>query len=192
MADQHRYGECERGFTLLELLAVIAILGLILVALTGGVRFAGRAWETQERLIARQGDLDAVQSVLRQMIASGHSFQGDSASLSFVGTLPRALNDGGLFDIVLRATEGRLVLDWQPHLNGAALPEEPMESELARNVSSVEFTYYFAKGDELGGWQRESKDKGKPPALVGVAVQNDKGRAWPPLVVATMIERAAK
>ena len=34
----------DSGFTLLELLVVISILGLILVALTSGVRFAGQAW----------------------------------------------------------------------------------------------------------------------------------------------------
>src|SRR5258708_39228865 len=88
----------DRGFTLLELLVVILILGLIVTALTGGVRFAGRAWATQERRIDRLDDVDAVQNVLRQLIASGYGFQGDASSMHFITTMPRALARGGLYD----------------------------------------------------------------------------------------------
>lgn len=191
MVDRRHNDKSERGFTLLELLVVVTILGLILVALTGGIRFAGRAWETQERMIARQGDLDAVQNVLRQLIASGQAFEGHAGALHFVGTLPRALKREGLFDIVLRTAGDRLVIDWQPHFKGAIPPGEAMETELARNVSALDFAYYFVKGEEPGGWKRESKDK-KRPALIQIALQNADGRAWPPLVVAPMIERTVK
>src|SRR6185503_4644696 len=49
----------DSGFTLLELLIATTILGLMLVALTGGVRFAGQAWDTQQRRSNLSGDLDA-------------------------------------------------------------------------------------------------------------------------------------
>ena len=59
------------GFTLLEVLVALTILGLILVALTNGVRFAGQAWERQERGAGKRGDTDAVQNILRTLIAGG-------------------------------------------------------------------------------------------------------------------------
>src|SRR5689334_9712496 len=46
------------GFTLLEVLIVIIILGLILAALSSGVRFAGKVWQVQQRDTTVQGDLD--------------------------------------------------------------------------------------------------------------------------------------
>ena len=89
-----RQSGAEHGFTLFELLIVVTILGLIVVAMTNGVRFAGRAWQAQERRSELQGDLDAVQNVLRQLITSATGFNGDGISLRFVGTLPDALARG--------------------------------------------------------------------------------------------------
>src|ERR1051326_7464806 len=90
------------GFTLMELLIVIVIFGMIQLMLFGGVRFAGRAWDMQERRIDRQGDFSAVQTVLRQMIASGRGFEGDGGTLRLVGALPKSLKRGGLFDIEIK------------------------------------------------------------------------------------------
>ena len=190
-----------RGFTLLELLVVIAIMGLILAALTGGVRFAGRAWQTQERIIARQGDRDSVQNLLRQLIASGRDFEGDRATLHFVGALPRALDREGPFDIVLRTEGDRLVIDWRPHFNSAApaaeldgtdAPSPSAETELAGNISGLGLAYYFVKSDGPSGWQTEVADKTNAPALVKISVQTADGEGWPTLVVAPMIESAEK
>lgn len=183
--------ELQGGFTLLELLVVITIFGFILVALTSGVRFAGRAWETQERIINQQGDLDAVQNALRQIITSGHSFDGDATSLRFVGRLPRALERGGLFDIELHTSQDRLVATWVPHFKGPAPPVDPAEAELARNVSRLDLAYYLGSGD-AGGWQFVSQDKKKPPALIAISLKTIDGRQWPPLVVAPMIEASFK
>src|SRR5438552_11372573 len=91
----------QAGFTLVELLVAITILSLILVALSGGVHFAGSAWRKQEELIGRQGDITAVQTVLRQLVASGRDFEGGSQDLKFVGQMPAALARGGLYDIEL-------------------------------------------------------------------------------------------
>jgi general secretion pathway protein J len=187
MRDRRARRAAERGFTLLELLVVITIFGLLLTALTGGVRFASRAWESQDRLIARQGDLDAVQNVLRQLIASGRSFSGGPASFHFVGTMPQSLRREGLFDIALAAADGRLVLAWQPHYNGPA-DAEAFHAVLAENVTGVRIAYFVAADDEPGAWLRELDKKDAHPALIRIALQTADGRAWPPLVVAPMIE----
>lgn len=176
------------GFTLLELLVVITIMGLIVVALTGGVHFAGRAWEAQERVIDRQGDLDSVQNVLRQLIASGKNFEGDAKSLRFVGRMPRSLARGGLYDIDLSVSAERLVIFWQPHFKGASAAADPTETELAKNVSSLDLAYYVAQTDTSSAWQRSAKDKDKQPALIALALQTDDGRHWPRLIVAPMIQ----
>jgi prepilin-type N-terminal cleavage/methylation domain-containing protein len=174
----------DDGFTLLELLVVIAVFGLILAALTAGVRFAGQAWEIQQRRAERQGDLDAVQNVLRQLIASGIGFQGNAVSLHFVSTLPLALARAGLYDVELRMTAGSLVLAWRPHFKGPAQNLEETETELTKGVTDIALSYSTA----AGGWQRVSQDRNAPPALIRVALELGDGRTWPPLIVAPMIE----
>lgn len=186
MIARKTYDKADSGFTLLELLIVTTILGLILVTLTSGVRFAGQAWEVQERHSNRQGDLDAVQNVLRQLMASATNFQGDASSLRFVSVLPRALARGGLYDIELRASANRLLFAWKPHFKGPALKTPPTEIELIKGVTGFELTYFVPPG----GWQHILDAGMRPPALVRVNVQLGEGRAWPPLVVAPMIDQS--
>jgi general secretion pathway protein J len=178
------FAKSDSGFTLLELLIVITILGLILMALTSGVRFAGQAWEVQERRSNRQGDLDAVQNVLRELMASATHFQGDAASLRFVSVLPLALARGGLYDVEIRASAHRLLFAWKPHFKGPSLRIPPTEIELIKNVTGFELTYYVPPG----GWQHVLTAEMRPPALIKVNLQLGEGRVWPPLVVAPMIE----
>jgi len=176
-------GQGEAGFTLLELLVAMTLLSLLLVALSGGVHFAGRAWQMQEERIGRQGDINAVQNVLRQMLASGQSFEGDSGSLRFVGKLPAALARGGLFDIELYRSGDRLLLSWRPHFKGlsASLPHN--EAGLLDGVAGLDLAYYIVPK----GWQRVASDKSKPMDLVAVKILLSNGREWPSLMIAPAI-----
>src|SRR5258706_5255714 len=130
------------GFTLLGLLIVITILGLIMAALTSGVRFAGQAWQTHQRRSAGQADLDAVQHVLRELMISGRSFEGNGTSLSFVNSMPEALARGGLYDIDLHTDGDQLVLVWGPHFKG---PKEAKitETVLAKGVTGLDLSYFM-------------------------------------------------
>lgn len=176
-------GSRTNGFTLLELLIVITILGMIVLALNGGVRFAGQAWLMQERRSAEFGDLDSVQAVIRNLIASGRRFEGDGTSLRFVSTLPEALARGGLYEVDLLSAGNRLVLDWKPSFNGPA-SFRSMETELARNVSGVSFSYFIPPE----GWQGTIPDKTKPPGLIRVTIRMNGGRTPPVFFAAPMVD----
>jgi general secretion pathway protein J len=174
----------QEGFTLLELLISITILAFIILALSEDVRFAGRAWSAQEQGSARQGDINAVQTVLRQMIASGVDFEGTNVSLKFVGTLPAALARGGLFDIQLSQSGDQLILAWQPYFKGPSAGFPLNQASLLKGVRSFDLAYYVASQ----GWQHLADDKAKPPALIGIGLHFTDGRNWPSLVVAPAID----
>jgi prepilin-type N-terminal cleavage/methylation domain-containing protein len=172
----------ESGFTLLELLISITIFAMILVALTSGFHFAGRAWDAQQQRDVRDGDVNAVQNVLRTMIGSGRAFEGDRASLRFVAGMPAALERGGLYDVELGRIGDRLVLSWRPHFRGFITPPAPQSAELLKGVVNLDMAYY--EGDQ--GWQRRLDGKSKPPDLIAIGLRFDDGRVWPQLVTAPL------
>ena len=134
----------HRGFTLLELLIVLVIFGLIMSALTQGALFARKAWNTQEQIVDRQGDLLSLQNFLHQLLQSGEGFKGDSDSLQFEGRLPRAIANSGHFDIELRLSANRLVLAWRPHNEGAAAPPDMTENRTGPGHYRTEFQLLFS------------------------------------------------
>jgi general secretion pathway protein J len=174
----------ESGFTLLELLVSITIFAMILVALTSGLHFAGRAWDRQQQSAVREGDVNAVQNVLRNMIASGHGFQGDRGSLKFVASMPQALERGGLFDVQLNLSGNRLLLSWVPHFKGFTTPPPPGSTELLKGVINLDVAYY----EGANGWQHQIDEKSKPPELIAIGLRFDDGRVWPTLVTAPLIK----
>jgi general secretion pathway protein J len=178
-----RQRRSEKGFTLLELLISIAILSMILVALTGGLRFAGNAWRAQEERNARQSDIQAVQGVLRQMIASGKSFEGGPDGLRFVGRLPDALARGGLYDIELAAAGDKLTMSWQPHFKGPGGNLTPQEASLVDGIVTASFAYHIPQQ----GWQPAGSSKTKPVDMIGIKAKLSNNRVWPALVAAPMV-----
>jgi hypothetical protein len=183
MGETAKQETSASGSTLLELLVVITILGLILAALSNGVHFAGQAWQSQERRSARQGDLDAVQNLLRNLIVSGTAFEGNGTSLRFVSELPEALARGGLYEVELHRIADRVVLSWRPHFKGVSSNTDTTDTTLVKDVTGLELTYYI----QAGGWQHVLTAAMNKPALIGIGLQTGE-RAWPLLVVAPMIE----
>jgi general secretion pathway protein J len=184
MSESASHNQRASGFTLLELLVVITILGLILIALGSGVRFAGQAWQSQERHIARQGALDPVQNVVRGLIASGTSFEGEGTSLRFVSELPEGLGRGGLYDVELHTEADALMLTWRAHFKGPSADSKSKETALIKNVTNLNFSYRV----EDSTWRTTIADKTKPPVLIRVTLATQDGRSWPPLVVEPMVE----
>jgi general secretion pathway protein J len=178
----------DAGFTLLELLIAITIFALIMVALTEGVHFSGRAWRSQESRNIQQGDVSAVQGVLRQMIASGQEFNGDAESLKFVGKLPAALARGGLFDIEIRSDDDGLALSWKPHFKGPTAHVQQNETRILDGVVTASFSYYF----ESQGWKHLTGSQTKPLQLVTIQARLANGRVWAPFVVAPVLAVPAK
>jgi general secretion pathway protein J len=177
--------EAEGGFTVLELLIVIAVFSLIVVMLSTGQQFATRAWHTQERQIDAQADVGAIQNALRQLLVAGRNFQGDDQSLQWIGPLPKALDRGGLFDITLSLDEGRLFLSWLPHFTGPKPKADPTTADLAKDVEEIKLSYYLPAATGAGNWAEGIKDK--KPALIKIAMKLGQGR-WPPLIIAPVLD----
>jgi general secretion pathway protein J len=192
----------QGGFTLLEMLVVVTVLGFLIIGLTQGVRTGLTLWEAQSRRVGETAELDAAARILRALLsgiapspsvgptggAGGLELKGSAASLAFVGDLPTGLGTTQRADITLELSRGRLVLRWTPHRHelSTADASPPTETELVGNVERLDLAYWGtpSSGQETG-WQAQW-DGPAIPELIRVRLvfsANDR-RRFPDLIAA--------
>ncbi|WP_431267067.1 PulJ/GspJ family protein [Dankookia sp. P2] len=188
------------GFTLLEILVALAVLGFLMLGLSQGLRFGLAAWDSQARLLGRGGDLDIADRTLRRIVTQivptddpqNPALRGTAHGFEAVTELPvTAALPTRQASVALGVDRtGRLVLRWTPYLHARRFgpPPPPEESELLRNLARIELGYWSAAagGGWLSGWARP-----EPPDLVRIRLVFARGdaRRWPEIVVAPMRER---
>ena len=189
----------DSGFTLMETLVALVVLGFIVAGLAQGLRFGLAAWDRQALAIDRDGALDSTDRTLRRLLAGmmpGSDPQnpaviGTNSRLAFTSTLPRGApaDPLRLSDIVLSVdAEHRLVMRWVPHLHArlAGAPT-PRQAVLLPGVASLGFSYYGgAAAGQGAGWTDRWQDN-QPPMLVRIHIGFVGGRLhWPDVIVAPM------
>ena len=190
----------EGGFTLLETLVALAVLGFLVLGLTHGVRTGLALWRAQSERIAKVADLDAAERTLRNLLesipanpngdatAGGTAFDGGPERLAFVGNLPTGLGTTRLASIELEVQDGRLVLSWTPHRHetSSAPPPKPIKTELVGRVKRLDIAYWGSPApDQPAAWQGRWQGP-QPPQLIRVRVEfgpRDR-RHWPDLIAA--------
>ena len=195
-------GDRQSGFTLLEMLVALVVLGLLVVGLSQGVRAGLALRQAQERHLADTAELDATMRLLRTILTrlpvaadgnrliapmGGDGFSGGPDHVSFVGDLPTGLGPIRRAEMTLHLRNRQLVLSWAPHrhvYSPAAPP--PTDAVLLHGVARLELAYWGAAvpGEETG-WQ-ERWDGSAAPDLIRVRLNFDKGdlRRWPDLIAA--------
>lgn len=189
----------ESGFTLLETLVALVVLGFIMAGLTQGLRFGINAWQAQASALAGRGDLDAAERTLRALIGrmepGGMAGQppllrGTPHGIAFTTELPQeavglATPDA---DVSLAVTDGHeLQLLWLEHIRNRTRPPPPPPGRVAllRDVKRLDIQYLGA-----AGWRTDWA--GSPlPKLVRIRIvfTEASGRHGPDIVVMPMREQ---
>lgn len=188
----------RNGFTLLEILVALVVLGFLMAGLTQGVRFGLQAWGMQTRGVARQADMDATLRALRRLIEQADpgeanesgTVQGQPHTLALRTRLPPSAGLAGELDSDVAIgvdAQHRLVLRAVPHPHAERLgpAPAPLSTVLLDHVDHVDFSYFRAAG-KGAGWHTAWADP-DPPALIRLRVGflgHDKQRQWPDLVAA--------
>ena len=189
----------DAGFTLLEIVAALAVFGILLVALSQGLQFGVRAGAIQARDNQRRQDIEAVDRSLRLLVRRIQpgddrnpvaALQGTATALELLTQLPFAPGP-----VASRQISGalevdaahRLVLRWalSPHaawLHGAP---PPTDTVLLENVRSLDIAYWKDAAGGGGQWQR-SWTETSPPSLVRMRITfgGEHPAVWPDIVVA--------
>jgi general secretion pathway protein J len=201
MAERQHF---SRGFTLLEILVALVVLGLLMTGLSEGLRLGLKSWDRQNTAIQARAELDAIDRVLRNILThlspgtgrGALGIEGKVDKFQFQSELPSAV---ALItrraDMALELDDRkRLVLRWRPHLHETPIGDPPPETEtvLLEGVQKLEISYW-SLGEGNGqppGWQNDWS-AAYLPSLIKLRLSFPKGdgRHWPDIVIAPLLEQ---
>jgi general secretion pathway protein J len=192
------------GFTLIELVIAITLMGLVLVALYGGLRLGLNSWDSGEQRAEAVNRLRAAQEFLRRQLTQSMTvyqindqqaqtavFVGRPDRIEFIAPMLTHFGQGGLYRIRVETGDGRLWLRWRAY--DRADPDAGVEQEtvLLNKVTAVEWGYFGPEPDGEPGqqpsqpsrWYSEWPSGKQRPQLVRLNLKLG-GEPWPDLVTA--------
>ena len=197
----------QTGFTLIELVIAITLMGLTLVALYSGLRLGLNSWDSGEQRAEEINRLRAAQEFLRRQLAQSMTiyqtneqqeqtvvFSGGPDRIEFVAPMLTHLGQGGLYRIQVEAADGRLWLRWRIYVRDDPEAGALQETVLLNHVSSVEWAYFGTDPEDRSrqkpqnppSWRSEWIITEHRPLLVRLTL-NLGGQPWPDLV-ASLVE----
>jgi general secretion pathway protein J len=195
----------QAGFTLLEVLVALTVLGFLFIGLNQGTRTGFALWNSQTRRISETEELDATARVTRALLTGipilpgaardavpqAIAITGEADRLAFVGDLPTGFGTTRRADITLVLSTGRFVLSWSPHRHerAGAPPIAPTETELIRGVDRLDLAYFGAASPEAPPeWHAQWAGPGLPLLIrVRLSFPKGDGRRWPDLIAAPQL-----
>jgi general secretion pathway protein J len=191
----------EHGFSLLELLVCLVVLGSLLVALTQGLQVGLRAWVVEGRISGSGTDLALIDHTLRLLLARALPAErtdrtanliGDERVVSFVTALPAGaamLPTPEVDATLLVADRHRLEIRWLPHYRNWIVPRpSPTVITLLDEVDHLELSYWpSGSGPQGGHWLAVWDDRVLPQLVrIRIVFTGAAARHWPDIVIAPM------
>lgn len=196
----------HRGFTLLELLIAMTLLGLVLVVMYSSLNISMRGWDKGSDRTEIVNELRLVQEFIRTQLRQSITvyqndpvegrvifFDGKKDTIGWVAPMLTFLGRGGLYfvqlDIVEEQDNDVLRLSWYPYhpdLNedNPPDPDSIEETVLLSRIESFSLSYFGA--EEVGEdpeWFDDWESLLERPQLVRMEITTP-DIDWPPLVVA--------
>lgn len=190
----------RRGFTLLEVMIALVLLGLLLAVLFAGLRLGARSWDAGESRAREAAERAQVLAFLDRSLARAEplywqlsgatqklAFEGLPDRVSWVAPLPAHRGGGGLTWLSLELGEldgqSALVLGYQFFHPDTLDPEHLTEREILLEGVTGLGIEYFGSGEPGASplWSGTWSSQNELPQLIRVRVEDVRG-AWPDLL----------
>jgi len=203
----------QRGFTLVELVIAMALLGAMMVLLYSGLTFGLRGWDAADANGRRTADRRIAFNFLRREIGETFpmrfkdsmtlkmAFEGRENSLRFVSSRPAGISASGLSLVGLQVEEGadrraRNLVMRRAMPDDAAKDFGPLDkaetSILFEGIDSVAFQYYGSENDFTEATWVDSWDfAARIPQMVRVRIKVADGSMLPEMVVRIVLSEEA-
>ena len=204
----------QGGFTLVELVVALVLLGAMMTLIYSGLTFALRSWDAGDANGRRTADRRIGENFLRRELTETFpmrwkdptnlrfAFEGGDQVLRFVSSRPAGIGQGGLALVGVDVEEDprhprsrnlvmrRVMADSDSADFGALDQAEP--SILVEDVASVEFSYFGAENDfNEPRWWRQWPFTGRMPTVVRVRMKASDGEPLPDMIVALRLGEEA-
>ncbi len=189
----------QTGFTLLELVVAITLMGLVLVVLYSGLRLGLNSWEGGEQRAEATNRLRLAEEFLRRQLAQSMTvrsndkqekpvvvFIGQSDRIEFVAPMLAHLGQSGLYRVRIELAHNQMQVRFRPYLPNNPNAGEERETMLLEGVSAVEWAYFGPERDddpEPPRWRSDWISTERRPRLVRLNLTLQ-GEPAPDLVVA--------
>ena len=182
----------QRGFTLIEVLMVLAITALILTLLGQGMRLGMRGTDSFRRGVQTQQDMIPVEQALRRLFEHADPgvypnpplFVATPSSVTFTTALPDpATGSVRNADIRLEVSGKRLVLWWTPHARGIPFGAQPRPDQTVLLESVLRMDIAYAGKAAPAGWRSVWTDAHLPLLVRVTLTPAPGGPSWPPMVM---------
>ncbi len=199
MERAHVRSRSQSGFTLIELVIAMALLGVMMVLLYGGLTFAFRSWDAGEANGRRETDRRIGENFLRRELTElfpmrfkdpmslRFAFNGQPQEFRFVSSRPPDVAMGGLSLVGLSVEPGegrtRNLVMRRAMPDDAAKDFGPLEKApgfvLLEGVDSVSFGYFGSENDFVDPHWSDTWITARIPQLVRMTVRNSDGTELP-------------
>lgn len=202
----------RNGFTLIEVLIAMTLLGVMVVLLFSSLRIAAESWNAGEDKMAAVNQKAVVYQFFKRHLTAirplpllntdpaysleaVQAFQGFSQSLRFVAGLPASSARKGLqvFNIALNPENSEILLvALTPYRLTEADQESVKPEVLLENIAGLKFAY-FGRIEEFAEpqWHEEWAVTEHLPSLIKVSIALKDGSYWPDMIFPLKITRAA-
>lgn len=201
------------GFTLIELVVAMTLLGTMMLLLYSGLSFALRSWDAGDANGRRTADRRIGENFLRRELLEMFpmrwkdpmtvkvAFSGETQRLRFVSSRPAGISMGGL-SLVGVEVEGDARAHERHLVMRRAMPDDeardfgPLDraerSIIIADVDSVTFAYFGAVNDfSEPKWADAWAFPGRVPQMVRIRVKTADGTFLPEMVVKLMLGEEA-
>ncbi len=180
--------QCSSGFSLIELVVALLLLGMIALAAQSGLHFGIQVWRRSDVTISTIDRMWTAQSVLREVLSSIEprfkgeypTFSGQSNVLSFDADPPNAFARYGIAHVTLSVRGQGSHEFLEISMAGLRSSSPKKQAILATDLSDMRFEYLDTT-DRSATWLSSWQDRTNWPVAVRVISADPK--RWPSMVI---------